>query len=52
MLGLRASLLLALPLVMACFLVPFGDEIIPPLQMITADIAIALTRWSGVPRQY
>ena len=48
-LGLRASLLLALPLVMACFLVPFGDEIIPPLQMITADIAIALTRWSGVP---
>jgi exosortase A len=48
-LGLRASLLLALPLAMGCFLVPFGDEIIPPLQMITADMAIALTRWSGVP---
>jgi exosortase A len=50
-LGLRASLLLALPLAMGCFLVPFGDEIIPPLQLITADIAIALTHWSGVPAQ-
>ena len=48
-LGLRASLLLALPLAFATFLVPFGDEIVPPLQFITADIAIALTHWSGVP---
>jgi exosortase A len=49
MLGLRVSLLIALPLGMACFLVPFGDEIIPPLQAITAEIAIALTHLSGVP---
>ena len=48
-LGLRISLLLALPLCFVAFLVPFGDEIIPPLQMITADIAIALTLWSGIP---
>lgn len=48
-LGLRVSLLLALPIGFASFLVPFGDEIVPPLQFITADIAIALTRWSGVP---
>ena len=48
-LGLRVSLLLALPLGMACFLVPFGDEIIPPLQAVTAEIAIALTHLSGVP---
>lgn len=47
-LGLRAALLLALPLAFATFLVPFGDEIIPPLQFITADIAIALTHWSGI----
>lgn len=47
-LGLRASLLLALPIGFATFLVPFGDEIVPPLQFLTADIAIALTRWSGV----
>jgi exosortase/archaeosortase family protein len=31
------------------FLVPFGGEIIPPLQAITARIAIALTHLSGVP---
>jgi len=49
MLGLRAGLLIALPIGMAAFLVPFGDEIVPPLQFITADIAIALTRFSGVP---
>lgn len=48
-LGVRASLLLALPLGFASFLVPFGDEIIPPLQFITADIAVALTHASGVP---
>ena len=47
--GLRAALLLALPLAMGVFLVPFGDEIITPLQFITADITIALTRWSGIP---
>jgi exosortase A len=46
--GPRAALLLALPLGMGVFLVPFGDEIIPPLQMITASIAIALTAWSGI----
>ena len=50
-LGLRASLLLALPIAFATFLVPFGDEIIAPLQFITADIAIALTRWSGIPAE-
>ncbi len=50
-LGPRVAMLLLLPLAMACFLVPFGDEIIPPLQMITAEIAIALTVWSAVPAQ-
>ena len=48
-LGVRACLVLALPLAFTVFLVPFGDEIIPPLQMITADIAVTLTHWSGVP---
>ncbi|MDP5103762.1 MAG: exosortase A [Erythrobacter sp.] len=50
-LGLRVSLLLALPIGFAGFLVPFGDEIIPPLQFITADIAIALTHASGIPAE-
>lgn len=46
--GLRAALVLALPIAFGAFLVPFGDEIIPFLQMITAKIAIALTHWSGI----
>lgn len=49
--GPRASTILALPICFGVFLVPFGDEIIPPLQLITADITIALTRWSGIPAQ-
>jgi exosortase A len=48
-LGLRASLLLALPIGLGAFLVPFGDEIIPQLQFITAEIAVALTHASGIP---
>ncbi|MEO1220963.1 MAG: exosortase A [Pseudomonadota bacterium] len=48
-LGPRVSMLLALPLCFGVFLVPFGDEIIGPLQFITAEIAIWLTVASGVP---
>ena len=48
-LGARVSLILALPIAFGAFLVPFGDEIIAPLQAITAEIAIALTKWSGIP---
>ncbi len=47
--GLRGSLVLSFPLVYAAFLVPFGDEIIPALQHLTAQIAVALTHLSGVP---
>lgn len=49
--GPRASTILALPIAFAAFLVPFGDEIIPQLQLITAEIAIALTHWSGIPAE-
>jgi len=48
LLGLRAGIVLAFPLAYALMLVPFGDEIIPPLQMITAEIATVMTRWSGI----
>lgn len=47
-LGLRAGVILAFPLGYMLFLVPFGDEIIPPLQFLTAEMVTALTRWSGV----
>ena len=48
LLGLRVSLILALPIAYSCFLVPFGDEIIPQLQTITAHLATWLTEASGV----
>nr|WP_268237101.1 exosortase A [Tsuneonella deserti] len=48
-LGLPIGLILAFPLCFAVFLVPFGDEIIPFLQNVTARIAVALTHASGVP---
>jgi exosortase A len=46
--GLRAALILAFPLIYGFVLVPIGGEIIPQLQMITAQIASALTRLSGI----
>jgi exosortase len=49
LLGLRASLILAFPLAYALFLVPFGDEIIAPLQATTARMTVGLTHLSGVP---
>ncbi|OBX20352.1 exosortase A [Erythrobacter sp. QSSC1-22B] len=49
LLGPRVGALLALPLGFAVFLVPFGDEIVPPLQYLTAEMAIALTHMVGVP---
>lgn len=51
LLGARVAALLALPLCFAVFLVPFGDELIPPLQFVTAEIAAALTRLGGIPAQ-
>ena len=49
LIGPRVAALLALPLGFAVFLVPFGDEIVPPLQFLTAEMAIALTHAVGVP---
>jgi exosortase A len=48
-LGPRVTAGLLFPLAYMIFLVPFGDEIMPPLQAITAHIAVALTHASGVP---
>ena len=46
--GPRAGLILAFPLLYAFALVPFGDEIIPQLQTITAYLATWLTKLSGI----
>lgn len=49
MLGVRASLVLAFPILFAAFLAPFGDEIIPVLQYVTARITVGLVHFSGIP---
>lgn len=49
LLGPKASAGLAFPLAYLAFLVPFGDELIPALQMITAKLTIQLVGLSGVP---
>ena len=49
LLGPRVGAGLAFPLGYSLFLVPFGDELVPPLQMITAEITIALVQLSGIP---
>jgi len=48
-LGPRVGWALAFPLGYMAFLVPFGDELIPPLQTITAQLTIALVHLSGIP---
>jgi len=48
-LGPRVGLASLFPLAYMLFLVPFGDELVPALQMITADMVIALTAWSNIP---
>lgn len=47
-LGPKVTVGLVFPLSYMVFLVPFGDELVPPLQMITAAITIILTEWSGI----
>jgi exosortase A len=49
LLGPRIVVALTFPLAYMVFLVPFGDEIVPPLQTLTAHMAVALTQASGVP---
>lgn len=49
LLGPRVGVGLAFPLAYMVLLVPFGDELVPALQMITAEITIGLTRFSGIP---
>lgn len=47
-LGPRTFSALLFPMAYLAFLVPFGDELVPPLQTITAKLTIALVGLSGV----
>lgn len=49
LLGPAVSRALAFPIFYALFLVPFGDELVPPLQTLTARMCMALLHISGVP---
>ena len=49
LLGPRVATGLAFPLGYMLFLVPFGDELVPLLQLITARITMALLALSGIP---
>jgi exosortase A len=48
-LGPRVATALLFPLAYMIALVPFGDELIPALQLITAELTIGLTHLSGIP---
>lgn len=47
--GPRVGVALAFPLAYMLLLVPFGDELVPPLQMVTAAITVGLVHASGIP---
>jgi exosortase A len=49
LLGPRVFSALLFPVAYMAFLVPFGDELVPPLQTITAKLTIDLVGLSGVP---
>jgi exosortase A len=49
LLGPRVGAGLAFPLGYMLLLVPFGEELVAPLQMITAKMTVALVHASGVP---
>ena len=40
---------IAFPIFFAFFLVPFGEQLVPPLQTLTAQMSMALLAWTGVP---
>jgi exosortase A len=49
LLGPAVARALLFPLFYAFFMVPFGDEIVPPLQLVTARLTMILLDLSGVP---
>jgi len=49
LLGPRVFAGLLFPFVYMAFLVPFGDELVPPLQIITAKMTVALVHLSNIP---
>lgn len=49
MLGLQVTRGILFPLFYLSFLVPFGEELVPPLQTITAKLSMTFLGWAGIP---
>ncbi len=49
LLGRDVSRGLMFPLFYSLFLIPFGEELVPALQVITADLTMLFLGWSGIP---
>ena len=49
LLGPQVARGLLFPLAYSFFLVPFGEELVPPMQTLTADMAMAMLRLVGIP---
>ncbi|WP_375750129.1 exosortase A [Vibrio sp. HN007] len=49
MLGNKVAKSFYFPIIYLFFCIPFGEELVPYLQSITADISVALVRFSGIP---
>jgi exosortase A len=49
LLGPQVTRAVAFPLFYALFLVPAGEELVPPMQTLTAEMAMALLRVTGIP---
>lgn len=49
LLGPQVARGLLFPLFYSLFLVPIGEELVPPMQMLTADMAMGLLKVAGIP---
>ncbi|MFT6896512.1 MAG: exosortase A [Paraglaciecola sp.] len=48
-LGNKLAAKITFPLFFILFCIPIGEELIPTLQQITADMSVVMLNWSGVP---
>ena len=51
LLGPRVTAGLLFPLAYMAFLVPAGEELVPPMQMVTAAMTVALVHFSAIPAE-
>ncbi|MEP1382436.1 MAG: exosortase A [Paraglaciecola sp.] len=48
-LGNQLALQILFPLIFILFCIPVGEELIPTLQEITADLSMVMLNWTGIP---